>query len=525
MTTDATGGVAGADGSLADLVDARAERTPASRFAVDERDRELTFAQLRRQSEALAAALIDLGVSAGQVVSWQMPTWIDTAVLAVALDRIGVTQNPLLASLRRHDLSFICGQVGSDWLLTPGPWRGFDHHELAQEVAAGLPGLSVATIERDRPPDAAATASLPPRRPVDTAWIFYTSGTSGLPKGVRHGHSTVISATRSMVERMEVTATDRSVIGFPFAHIGGINWLMASAMSGCGLILLESFGDPSTMEVIRRHGGSLLGVTTAFHLAYLAAQRADDRQPLFPAVRAYPGGAAPKPPGLHHDLVREVGGVGIVSGYGLTESPMNAMASVRDPAEKLATTEGRPSLGVDVRTIGPDGREVATGGDGELRVRGAHLFQGYVDPELDGEAFDAEGWFRTGDLGHLDEDGYVVVTGRLKDVIVRKGENVSAKEIEDLLFDHPAIADVAVIGLPDPERGERVCAVVVARAGAVAPDLGAVTAYLHERGVMVQKHPEQVEIMVELPRNAGGKVQKAQLRETCLERSSRTGDT
>lgn len=506
--------------SLWALVEARTEQSPDGLFAVDERDRQLTFAQMHRHAEALAATLHDLGIRGGEVVSWQMPTWIDTAVLSLALDRIGVTQNPLLASLRRHDLTFVCGQVGADWLLTPGRWRGFDHGELAREVAHELPGLSVATLERDTPPSPSGMGSTPsrhgstpPRRPVDSAWVFYTSGTTGLPKGVRHGHATVAASTMSMVERMEVTAEDRSVIGFPFAHIGGINWLMAGLITGCGLILLESFADPSTMPAIGRHRGSLLGVTTAFHLAYLAAQRTHEHQPLFPAVRAYPGGAAPKPPGLHHDLVREVGGVGIVSGYGLTESPMNAMASVRDPQEKLATTEGRPSVGVDVRAVDLDEVEVPAGTDGELRVRGAHLFQGYVDARLDRDAFDAGGYFRTGDLGHLDQDGYVVVTGRIKDVIVRKGENVSAKEIEDFLFDHPSIVDVAVIGLPDDERGERVCAVVVAREGSVAPDLQTVGAYLHERGVMVQKHPEQVELSAELPRNAGGKVQKAQLRQ------------
>lgn len=499
--------------SLWALAGARAEQSPDGLFAVDERGCQLSFGELHGHAEVLAARLHDLGIRGGQVVSWQMPTWIDTAVLTVALDRIGVTQSPLLASLRRRDLTFICGQVGADWLITPSRWRGYDHGELAGEVNEELPGLRAATLDRDTPPASSRSGSAPTRHQVDTAWVFYTSGTTGLPKGVRHGHATVAASTMSMVERMEVTGADRSVIGFPFAHIGGINWLMAGLISGCGLILLESFADPSTMEVIGRQGGTLLGVTTAFHLAYLAAQRAEGSQRVFPAVRAYPGGAAPKPPGLHHDLVREVGGVGIVSGYGLTESPMNAMASVRDPQEKLATTEGRPSVGVDVRAVGPDEVEVPTATDGELRVRGAHLFRGYVDATLDRDAFDAEGYFRTGDLGHLDEDGYVVVTGRIKDVIVRKGENVSAKEIEDLLFDHPSIADVAVIGLPDDERGERVCAVVVAREGSVAPDLLAVGAYLHERGVMIQKHPEQVELSEELPRNAGGKVQKAQLRD------------
>lgn len=482
-------------------------------FAIDERGHQLTFEGLHRAALDLAARLHLIGVTGGDIVSWQMPTWIRTAVLAAALDRIGVTQNPLLPSLRYRDLAFITGQAQSTWLLTPTQWRGFDHQALAAEVAFTQEHLRTGVIDRDDV-DEPGDVDLPPRHGVETHWIFYTSGTTGRPKGVRHGHTAVEAATRSMVDRMEVGSHDRAVIAFSSAHIGGINWLQASLLSGCSLLLIESFGDPTTMDVIERSGATLLGVTTAFHLAYLAAQRATPERRRFPSVRAYPGGAAAKPPGLHHDLVREVGGVGIVSGYGLTESPMNAMSSVRDLGQKLADTEGRPSDGVEVRVVGPEGRPVPPGVEGELRVRGAHLFQGYVDPTLEVDAFDDDGYFRTGDLGQVDADGYVVVTGRIKDVIVRKGINISARELEDLLFDHDEIADVTVIGLPDAERGERVCAVVVAHQGENAPDLAEIGRYLHHEGVMVQKHPEQIEVVEALPRNAGGKVRKDRLRET-----------
>lgn len=495
------------------LVQERADQSPESVFAIDEQGHQLTFGGLRDAAFTLATRLHLEGIRGGDVVSWQMPTWIRTAVLTVALDRIGVTQNPLLPSLRHRDLEFITTQLRSTWLLTPTSWHGFDHRGLAADVARTNGQLCVALVDRDEI-DPPADVDIPPRHDVDTHWVFYTSGTTGHPKGVRHGHATVEAATRSMVDRIEVDTHDRAVIAFSSAHIGGINWLMASLLSGCSLLLIESFGDPSTMDIIERSGVTLLGVTTAFHLAYLAAQRATPDRRRFPAVRAYPGGAAAKPPGLHHDLVREVGGVGIVSGYGLTESPMNAMSSVRDPGAKLAGTEGRPSDGVDVRVIDADGLPVPPGVDGELRVRGAHLFQGYVDPMLAVDAFDEDGYFRTGDLGHLDADGYVVVTGRLKDVIVRKGINISARELEDLLFDHTAIADVTVIGLPDPARGERVCAVVVPHDGTSAPDLAQISRFLHDEGVMVQKHPEQLEVLESLPRNAGGKVRKDQLRKT-----------
>jgi len=318
--------------------------------------------------------------------------------------------------------------------------------------------------------------------------------------------------TRSMCRRLQVTPDDRSALAFTFAHLGGINWLMGALMSGCRIILIEAFNDPESIPTLAREGVTLAGVTTAFHLAYLAAQRRQPEVPLFPQVRAYPGGAAPKPPQLHYDLVREVGGVGIVAGYGLTEGAMLGMAAVWDPPDKLAHTEGRASDGMEIIVTDDAGRSLPPNVDGELRVRGPHMFVGYVDPVLNDTAFDANGYFRTGDIGHLDDDGYVVITGRLKDIIIRKGENVSAREIEDLLYEHPSVADVAVIGLPDAERGERVCAVIATAAGAPSLTLDAMRAHLRERGLNTRKFPEQIEFVDALPRNPGGKVLKHELR-------------
>ena len=247
---------------------------------------------------------------------------------------------------------------------------------------------------------------------------------------------------------------------FPFTHVGGVLWLMNALLSGCALIASPCFDPLARIDVLARHGVTQAGAGTAFHQAYLAAQRERGGAAIFPRVRAFPGGGAPKPPQLHADVKRELGGAGIVSGYGMTECPVLAMGSPRDPDAKLAHTEGRACPeSVQIRVV-----------DGELRVRAPQLFRGYLDAALDAAAFDADGWFRTGDLGHLDADGYVVVTGRLKDVIIRNGENISARELEDLLHAHPAVREVAVIGLPDPHTGERACAVVVPADPAVAAD-------------------------------------------------------
>jgi cyclohexanecarboxylate-CoA ligase len=496
--------------SFWELVVRAAERRPDDLMAVDEHDRTLTFAEYRDRAERVAAGLYQRGVRAGQTVSWMLPTWLETCLLIAALDRLGVVQNPMLPIYREREVGFITRQARTTTMITPGTWRGYDYAALAKGAVD-----DVLIVERDRVLPDADPAVLPPfvADPERIAWIFYTSGTTADPKGVKHRHGSVAAATVNMAYRMEIVPSDRAALAFPIAHIGGVNWLMAALICGCADIVIENFADATTMPTLRRHGVTLAGVTTAFHLAYLAAQRANPGERLFPAVRAYPGGAAPKPPQLHYDLVAEVGGVGIVAGFGLTEYPMCGMAAVRDHTDKLAHTEGRPSDGTELIVLDDEGNRVGPNVDGEIRIRGPHLFAGYVDPQLDVEGFDEHGWFKTGDIGHLDEDGYVVITGRLKDVINRKGENISAKEIEDLVYQHPKVVDVAVVGLPDADAGERVCAVVACAPGVEALTFDELRAWLVDQKLITRKLPQQLELVDELPRNAAGKVQKHALRE------------
>jgi acyl-CoA synthetase (AMP-forming)/AMP-acid ligase II len=334
-------------------------------------------------------------------------------------------------------------------------------------------------------------------------WIFYTSGTTADPKGARHTDATLLAAARGMTARLELAPDDRVGLVFPFTHVGGVLWLMNGLLSGCAQIAVSVFDPRASIDVLARHGVTQAGAGTAFHQAYLAAQRERGGERIFPRVRAFPGGGAPKPPQLHAEVKRELGGAGIVSGYGMTECPVLAMGSPRDPDAKLAATEGRacPET-VEIRVV-----------EGELRVRAPQLCLGYLDPALDAAAFDADGFFRTGDLGQLDADGYVIVTGRLKDVIIRHGENISARELEDLLHAHPAVREVAVVGLPDRETGERACAVLVAKDPQARPGLAELAEFLLARGLAKPKLPEQLELVAELPRNATGKVLKQALRE------------
>jgi acyl-CoA synthetase (AMP-forming)/AMP-acid ligase II len=310
---------------------------------------------------------------------------------------------------------------------------------------------------------------------------------------------------------MEVSDRDRSALVFPFTHIGGITWLFTALQTGCSLILMEAFHPTETAEVLSRESVTLAGSGTPFHMAYLAAQKAA-LTPIFPEVRAFPGGGAPKPPQLVHDI-RAAFEAPVLSGYGLTEAPILTMASITDTDEELATSEGKAMPGVDLKLVRPDGVVAQQGEEGEVRAKAPQLMKGYLDESLNTDAFDEEGYFRTGDLGRLDEAGNLIITGRLKDIIIRKGENISAKELEDMLFKHPKIADVAVIGVPDPASGERACAVVQTAEGAEPIGFDEMIDYMKGEGLMVQKLPEQLELIDVIPRNASGKILKHVLRE------------
>jgi acyl-CoA synthetase (AMP-forming)/AMP-acid ligase II len=496
------------------LLEARAAATPDALFALDERGRTLSFAQYREAALRYAAGLAQLGIARDVPVSWQLPTRIDALVLTAALARLGAVQNPILPILREREVSFITRQIGARWLFVPRVFRGFDFEAMAKQVERLRPGLTVHCVDGGLPED--DPASLPPAPLVtDPAsapvrWILYSSGTTADPKGARHTDHSVACPGRAMCEAQALRADDRVALVFPVTHVGGVNWLVGSLMFGFALLVVEIFDAKRTPLWLAAQRATQLGAGTVFHQAYLAAQREHGPQRLFTHVRGYPGGGAPKPPQLFWDLFRETGAA-IHSGYGLTEHPIAVMGGVNDAPAKLAATEGRATPGTELRIVKLDGAEAARCEEGEVRVRGPHLFRGYVDAALDRDAFDERGFLRTGDLGVLDAEGYLAITGRLKDIIIRKGENISAKEIEDHLHAHAAVEEAAVIGLTDAERGERVCAVIAMREGASPLALAEVAAFLRERGVATYKLPEQLEVVAELPRNPSGKVLKREL--------------
>lgn len=477
-----------------------AAAAPERVVLADDYGRSLTTTELRDAAERVAAGL---PVRAGQVVSWQLPSSLEACVLMAALARAGAVQNPVLPMLREREVAHITKAIGTELFITATSWRGFAHAEMAR----GL-GLDVIAIEQEAagsgplrlPVGDPATLPAPPVLSGECRWLYFSSGTTAEPKGARHSDATVIAAANGVVDLQGIRDGDVYPIVFPVTHIGGIAMLAAVLRAGGRLVLFDLWDPRTSPERAAAHQPTILGSAQPFFHAYLEAQRRQ-REPLYPRLRCLVAGGAPTPPDLLDELADSFGVRGVINSWGLTEFPVATSAAHDDPVRVLARTVGRPADGVEVRVV-----------DGELRLKGPQCFLGYCDPALDATAFDLHGWFRTGDLGEVDADGNVRITGRVKDVIIRNAENISAAEIEDVLRRHPAVADVAVIGLPDQRTGERVCAVVVPEAGREVT-LALLAGHCAEQGIAAYKRPAQLELANALPRNAMGKILRQQLKE------------
>ncbi|WP_221348162.1 class I adenylate-forming enzyme family protein [Streptomyces beigongshangae] len=496
MPTD-TAHALGASRTFWELVERRAALTP-DRPVLLQGDRTLTFEGLRSGAERTAAGLYGMGVRPGTVVAWQLPTRIETVLLAMALARLGAVQSPVIPFYRDREVAFALDGSRAAFFAVPGRWRGFDHTAMARRLGARGVFEAYGALPAGDP----SVLPPPPADGTGVRWIYWTSGTTSDPKGVLHTDRSLIAGGSCLAHALHLSADDVGSIAFPFAHIGGPDYLVMLLLYGFPAVLLEKFALPDDLAEFREHGVTVAGGSTAFYSMFLAEQRKQPGTRPVPTLRLLAGGGAPKPSELHRAVVREMG-VRLAHGYGMTEVPMITMGSPDDSEEDLATTAGRPPEGMEIRIV-----------EGEVRLRGEAVCRGYLDPAQTAEAFDGDGFLRTGDLGHLTDSGHLVLTGRLKDVIIRKGENISAQEIEDLLHRHPGVGDVAVIGLPDAERGERVCAVLEQPPAAEPLTLEGLSSYLRAEGLSVHKLPEQLEVVDALPRNETlRKVLKYRLRE------------
>jgi len=506
-----------------ELLERRGAATPDLTMFRDEHGRTITFGAFPVAVERCAAGLVTLGIREGTTVSWQLPTRFETVVLSAALARLGAIQNPIIPIYGAREVGAMIDQAASEWLVVAGEWRGVDYGAMAEQLCATnahgcTPFVLDARLGDAGFPDGdPATLPEPPVAPDDPVddpirWIYTTSGTTSLPKGVLHTDGTLLAGGTGLGFAMETGPDDLGLFGVPWAHIAGPDWLVMMSAWGVTTILMEMFVPADAVALCNQYGVTMTGGATAVYQALLAVQRTQPGTPIAPTLTKMMGGGGPKPPEIYFEAEREMG-VRIVHGYGMTECPMITMGTPSDTDEQLAYSDGAPVTGCEVRIVREDGSQAAPGEEGAVRVRGPMLFRGYVDPEQTKAVMDDEGFFDTGDLGVIHEDGHVSVTGRTKDVIIRKGENIGAVEVESVVYEHPSVAAVAVIGVPDVERGERVCAVVELAPGAEPLTLLALQQHCEAAGLSRRKWPEQLEVVDAMPRNPTMKILKYQLKE------------
>ncbi len=481
----------------------------------------LSYRELAARTDRMGAGLIRLGVKKNDVVSCQLPNWWQFTALALACGRIGAVINPLMPIFREREVKFMLALAQSKVIVVPREFRSFDYPAMVRSIRPELPELRHLLViggEGDEDfdnhllqPDTAANTQFAARRPTadDVMQLLYTSGTTGEPKGVMHTANTLLSNLRPYAERLQLGRQDVVLMASPMAHQTGFMYgLMMPIMLGATAVLQDIWDPKLAAKRIGDEKVTFTMASTPFlsDLTDVVGAGGHDVS----SLRIFLAAGAPIPRVLVERATQALK-ANIISAWGMTENGAVTTTKLDDPPEKTFHTDGCPLSGMEVRVTNSANEPLPAGEEGQLKVRGCSNFVGYLKrPHLYGH--DADGWFDTGDLARLDADGYIRITGRSKDIIIRGGENIPVVEIEGLLFRHPAIQAVAIVGFPDPRLIERACAFVVLKAGQTLSQ-EEMTRFLEQQKLAKQYMPERLEIVEDLPRTPSGKVQKYKLRE------------
>jgi acyl-CoA synthetase (AMP-forming)/AMP-acid ligase II len=474
---------------------------------------------LAGRARRLAGGLSQRNVGAGDVVAYQFPNWAEAAVVFWAASLLGATVVPVAHFYGAKELRYILEHTSARVLLTPDRFGRIDYSERLPMLLAEVPGLDTVAVDGPAVPAGAMPfARLLDADPVEIpaavspdapAVIAFTSGTTAQPKGVVHTHRTLV-AEMLQLPRFEAPAgTGPGLTASPVSHITGMITLWAPVMGGREINLLDKWDVSTVLDLVVGHGFAAGGGATFFLTSLLDSP--DFGEAHLARMTAVALGGAPIPAAVAERA--DALGISVIRAYGSTEHPSTTGGShAGDGRDKRLFTDGRPMPWVEVRVVGPDGVEVGPGRQGEIHSRGPDLFVGYTDAALTAAAIDADGWYATGDVGFLDDDGYLTITDRIKDVIIRGGENISAVEVEELVQELASVAEVAIVAAPDARTGEHACAFVRPQRGA-SVDLGAIRAHLAARGLAKQKWPEELRIVTDFDRTASGKIKKFVLRD------------
>jgi len=480
-----------------------------------------SYADVDAEARRVVALLREQGVEPGEAVAFQLPNWREAVVSFAALALGGYVLVPIVHIYGRKEVSFILEESGAAAYVAPLSYGHVDYGEIVATSAPDSLRLHVVVGEGDVPPsrsgparvrwDAceamAPAADLPEVRPDAVAVLAYTSGTTSDPKGVIHDHRTLLGELRHMAAYMMPGRP--KLMGSPVTHATGmLGAVLGPLVTGEAIHLIDRWDPGHVLEVMREAGiGS--GTGASVFLASLLDHPDFTAEDAVRIDRVGLGGA-PVPVALGERAASL--GIRIIRSYGSSEHPSTTGCQFDDPADRRHRTDGRALEGVELRLVDEEGAPVPAGIPGEILSRGPDLCLGYTDPALTAAAFDAEGWYRTGDVGVLDDGGFLTITDRVKDVIIRGGENVSPAEVEGALQRLPGVAEVAVVAAPDARLGEHACAFFRMQPGVEPPTLEDVTAHLEKTGLARQKWPEELRLVEDFPRTAAGKVRKVELR-------------
>ena len=487
-----------------------------------------TFGELHDQALRLASGLVRRGIAAGDRVAVQMPNWAEFAVIAMALNRIGAIIVPIMPIYRRDEVSYILDSADVRAVFTAGTYRKFDHAAMYTDLAAGPGRLDLVIVLRSAEPPAGtvdyaevladvdadtAAAEIGPGPGADDPFVIvFSSGTTSRPKGCLHTFNTMACGARLLGKGFGYTDKDVQFGPSPITHTTGlVTSVILPLIHGGASHVQEAWEPREGLSRIAKYGCTISVTASTFLQMLLDAYDPDEHDAT--SMRVWTCAGAPIPGSLVEASRVALPGMQVLSLYGRTENITTTMCTISDDPARSVSSDGRALPGQEVRILDIDGTEVPRGTEGDISYRGAMSMVEYINqPEETAAMFTADGFSRSGDLGVMDADGYVRVTGRLKDIVIRGGLNISVRQVEDLLIAHPAVAAVAVVGMPDRKLGERVCCYLVPAGAAEPMNVENMREYLLGKGLAIQKVPERVEIVDSLPMTATGKIQKHVLR-------------
>lgn len=490
--------------------------------------RDVTAGEVWAGATRLAAALWARGFRAGDVIAFQMPNWHEAAFIDVAACLLGVVVCPIVTIYRDTEVALILSDSRAKGIFVAERFRGFDFAAMLARLRPALPNLAHVWTVRGSDPDAAdgdlrtlmadapALPALPAVSPDAVKLVLYTSGTTGRPKAVLHSHNSLIRATLMCARHWGIAPGDTTLMPSPVTHVTGFSHgLEMPFFGGTRCVLMEKWNAAEAADIIDREQVSFTIGATPFLQELMDVAEASGRT--LPSLRLFPCGGAAVAPEIIYRVARVLPNCRSFRVYGSSEAPMITFGFCAPGQERLAAETDGEIVDYEVRVVDLDGRPLGLGQEGEICARGPALFLGYADPVHSAEAFDADGFFRTGDIGYVTAERAVVFTGRIKDLINRGGEKISAKEVEDLLHQHPAVMNAAVVAMPHPRLGETVCAYVIPKPGATVTAAD-IVALLDAAGVAKQKYPERFIFVDDFPKTASGKVKKDLLRADVRER-------